>query len=607
MKRSRLNIEALIMSTMIAVGLLMPVKSFGQGGGTDGFFSNSSGDYAGRDEGAPEVSGGLTNDNFGAPLGSGLLVMTAAGAGYVLMKKRKRSLLMLVALVVMLGTTQCKKKEVVTCNDNYVKITLDVGGNAKIDVNPATGAVTFSDGDKIIVANDGRYVGTLTYSDGVFNGTITNPTSEDYLHFYNLGNVEVTGLTAGVSTGCSVSISDQINSLPVISYGQSSEKYSTEVSSYVARLQNKCALVKFNVSTLSAFAATCITGMNNKVTVNFGDASFVYSMENDGKIALASGSGERWAILLPQNEADAGEDGSAFSGRYKGTRGLVPEIHADDLLDDGVEVVMNTLTQPEGALHGVFTVDADGKQVVFSKSNLAFERGSREWLFRDYQYSTVERDASYIGTNCSACSTITLFSWGQTGYNHGAVSYIPDETTTMQDGFFVYGDPTCNLYDHSGQADWGYVVIRNGGKINKQWRTLRIEEWNYLFAERPGAAQKYGRAIVNNTFKGVVILPDEWVAPEGIEFAYGSETACEDNSYSIDDWRRMQAAGAVFLPYAGYRFNFSAFDAGKAAYYWSSTAMNSRNAYMVYVTDTRCVFQQKYQRNSGISVRLVCE
>ena len=90
MKRSRLNIEALIMSTMIAVGLLMPVKSFGQGGGTDGFFSNSSGDYAGRDEGAPEVSGGLTNDNFGAPLGSGLLVMTAAGAGYVLMKTRKR-------------------------------------------------------------------------------------------------------------------------------------------------------------------------------------------------------------------------------------------------------------------------------------------------------------------------------------------------------------------------------------------------------------------------------------------------------------------------------------------------------------------------------------
>ena len=36
------------MSTMISVGLLMPVSSYGQGGRTDGFFSNN-GDYNNRD------------------------------------------------------------------------------------------------------------------------------------------------------------------------------------------------------------------------------------------------------------------------------------------------------------------------------------------------------------------------------------------------------------------------------------------------------------------------------------------------------------------------------------------------------------------------------
>lgn len=606
MRKSRLKIEALIMSTMITVSLLMPIKSFGQGGRTDGFFSNGSDDYGNRDEGVAEVTGGITNDPMGAPLGSGLLIMTAAGAGYVLMKKRKRALIMLAAMVLMAGLTQCRKK-VLKNHDNSVNITLDVGGDAKIEINTANGVVTFNDGDAILVANGGKYVGSLTYGEGVFSGSITDPTSDDYLHFYNLGNVEVTGLTEGVSTGCSVSIADQINSLPLISYGHSTEKYSSEITAYTARLQNKCALVKFSVSTLSTYAATCIKYMNNMVAVDFTDATFEYGMSNDGKIALAPGNGERWAILLPQDESEEGGEGDAFSGRYIGSRGYVPEIHADDLLDEGISVVMNTLTQPDGALNGEFTVDASGKKVVFSKSNLAYTKASREWKFRGNQYTTVERAGVSIGTNYSAYSTITLYEWGQTGYNHGAVSYIPNETSTNQQGFYAYGDPECNLYDRTGKADWGYVVISNGGGINKQWRTLKSEEWNYLFTERPNADEKYGRAMINNTYKGVIILPDDWVQPENTSFYAGDNVACEDNNYSYDDWNMMEAAGAVFLPYAGYRFNVGAFDANSCAYIWSSTAMAARYAYAVKINDTKYSFQQKYQRNAGISVRLVCE
>ncbi len=608
MKRSRLKIEALIMSTMIAVVLLVPLSSYGQGGRTDGFFSNGSDGYGNRDEGATEVTAGITNDAMGAPLGSGLFIMTSVGVGYVLIKKRRRALKTLAILSLVVLTTQCKKHhEEVLPVDNHVNIMLTVSDNSKIDVDPTNGAVAFVDGDEIIVANDGRYVGKLTYDDGMFYGSITEPSQDDYLHFYNLGNVPVVGLEEGVSTGCSVSISDQINGLPLISYGHSYEKYTDGTAAYEARLYNKCALVKFNVTTLSTFAATCITGMNNKVTVDFSDASFDYSIENDGKIALVPGNGERWAILLPQGDVAAGNEGSAFSGRYTGNRAAVPEIHADELLDNGIDVIMNTLTQPEGALNGLFTINEDGKQVVFAKSNLSYVKASREWKFRNNQYSTVEGDQQSIGQNCSALSTITTFAWGQTGYNHGAVSYMPYETPTIQDDCFAYGDPMADLSDYSGQADWGYVEITNGGNINKQWRTLTIDEWNYIFTGRPDASEKFGRAIINNKYKGVVILPDDWVAPYANCFTGGVDVACDDNKYTYSQWHQMEDAGAIFMPYAGYRFNQGAFGANRFAFYWSSTNYNNRRAYVVKVTGTLYAFRQDYDKITGVPVRLVCE
>ena len=169
------------MSTMISVGLLMPVSSYGQGGRTDGFFSNN-GDYNNRD-GEAEMSSGLTNESFGAPLGSGLLVFTAAGAGYVLIKKKRRRLNMIVVAALLLGMTQCKKYDTIMYDSNSVKITLDVEGDVKLGVNPETGAVTFEDGDEIIVANNGLFIGRLTYDEGIFSGTVLNPSTDDYLHF----------------------------------------------------------------------------------------------------------------------------------------------------------------------------------------------------------------------------------------------------------------------------------------------------------------------------------------------------------------------------------------------------------------------------------------
>ena len=78
-----------------------------------------------------------------------------------------------------------------TSNNEVVTITLDVKQNngSKVVVNPNTGTVDFETGDKIYVGSGGKYVGFLTHNGTNFSGNITNPTENQPLQFYFLGNV----------------------------------------------------------------------------------------------------------------------------------------------------------------------------------------------------------------------------------------------------------------------------------------------------------------------------------------------------------------------------------------------------------------------------------
>ena len=160
-----------------------------------------------------------------------------------------------------------------------------------MDVNTSTGEVTYETGDVIYVASGGTFIGTLTHNGTNFAGTITNPTVGEPLDFYFLGNVNpAETLTAGTTTTCSVVISDQTEHLPVIEYAPSNETYNSGMTTFTAHLLNKCALVKFNVTT-SSEAATCITGMKNKVTVSFAENTLTHSQEGNGMITLPAGNG----------------------------------------------------------------------------------------------------------------------------------------------------------------------------------------------------------------------------------------------------------------------------------------------------------------------------
>ena len=75
---------------VLAIALVMTM-AMGANAQRDGFFSNyNSGDRANGDMPAvPNTEIGNTG-NVSAPLGSGLLILTALGAGYAIRKKENR-------------------------------------------------------------------------------------------------------------------------------------------------------------------------------------------------------------------------------------------------------------------------------------------------------------------------------------------------------------------------------------------------------------------------------------------------------------------------------------------------------------------------------------
>ena len=329
----------------------------------------------------------------------------------------KKTIIILSALLIALGLTQCKKSEQPADNQGEgVTISLQVkrSNDAKILVNTETGSVDYEAGDQILVASAGKYVGTLTYNGtlnegAMFSGTIANATEGQPLQFFSLGNLTpAETMTSGVTESCSVVISDQTEHLPVISAAPSFENFAGNLTEYTAIMRNKCALVKFDVNTAST-AATCITGFNNKVTVSFMENSLAYSQEGEGVITLPAGSGERWAILLPQEAVD---NATAYSidGAWEGTCGDIPTIETNGYLTEGIAVDITTKLLPQGVISGLFSV-SETQQVYFSQGNLQYIGSAAEpyWQFAEHQWD-------YLGVNGQAGGNETidrdLFGWG---------------------------------------------------------------------------------------------------------------------------------------------------------------------------------------------------
>ena len=512
--------------------------------------------------------------------------------------------IIVMAVALLMGMSQCKKENTAASNDEGFKvpITLNVSGNSgsRVAVEGSTGVVTFENGDVIHVVSNGVYVGTMTYNGTVFSGEVTEPTEGQKLQFYFLGNK--TPEFNADNTSCSVIISDQTEYLPVISYAPSRENYQVGKTDYNATLLNKCALVKFDVTTASE-AATCIVGMNNKVMVDFSSNGFTYGQEGDGIITLATGNGEKWAILLPQEEA-VNVEARSFDGIYSGDCGTIQSIAENDYLTEGIDI---TLTLPVGAINGLFTINADGDQVYFSKGNLQYTKSTQMWSFMMQQFDMVEMASQDVGDSYDDQDVISLFGWSTSGYDHGAVAYQPWSTSNNDNDYWAYGYWQNNLNSQNGQADWGYNVITNGGNTeNSGWHMLSQNEWKYVFRSRSTSSGiRWAKGTVNG-IGGIILLPDSWTASfYSLNNTNGGDY--DSNIIAANDWIDMlEVNGAVFLPAAGFRNGTSVSGSvGSTGYYWSSSYRSNIASGRVYFKTDNVNLDYMVNRCVGASVRLV--
>ncbi len=240
-----------------------------------------------------------------------------------------------------------------------------------------------------------------------------------------------------------------------------------------------------------------------------------------------------------------------------------------------IAAISNALAQPQGAVNGMFTVNSNGDQVWFSQGNLQYigSASTPYWKFAENQWD-------YIGTTTGQnsgyqSSDRDLFGWGTSGYNHGAICYQPWSTSTTNTDYHAYGQAQYNLYDMSGDADWGYNPISNGGDYeNYGWRTLTKDEWKYVFNTRVTTSGiRFAKARVNNVL-GVILLPDNWDASYYLlESINNSEASFSANVISASQWATLEQHGAVFLPTAGRRVSGGLENVNVSGYYWSSSVL----------------------------------
>ena len=158
--------------------------------------------------------------------------------------------------------------------------------------------------------------------------------------------------------------------------------------------------------------------------------------------------------------------------------------------------------QPSEALNGEFSITDNGIKVVFSRGNLQYVNDT--WQFAKHQYD-------YFGENQSNGRDMFTFN------NYSS----PDN-------------------DHT-------------------WFNLTHDQWVYLIRDRGvtnslSDGARFTMATIGDTYKGVILFPDNYTHPEGTDFTAGVFNVASNftASVSLEGWALMEAAGCVFMPACGW-------------------------------------------------------
>ena len=306
-------------------------------------------------------------------------------------------------------------------------------------------------------------------------------------------------------------------------------------------------------------------------------------------------------VTMTIGNAEFGEtiSGSKLYAVPCSTKVEIPNANFEMLLDGKEQSIYHiTASAPEECIPHLFSI-GEGKRVFFSSGNLQYRPLDGTWRLAPQQ-----NHRCFVGI-------IEFFD--VVGENYSDWMGEDKWTDLFWVGMWMEGGSPNEI--NYGGADYTLPLDENG-EINApcaygaQWMVLSSDEWSYLMEKRPDAEQKCGGAVVDGV-EGWLVLPDDWVAPEGLTFVTDFEdvegTENIPNQYTTDEWVAMEAAGAVFLPNAGVvmgeYFSF-------APYYQSRTTVEESlvmpfifltQGNICYCRDefTTCTF------NNGLAVRLV--
>lgn len=257
---------------------------------------------------------------------------------------------------------------------------------------------------------------------------------------------------------------------------------------------------------------------------------------------------------------------------------------------------------PDGALSGVFTIDANGKKVNFSKGNLqaTYNGSGYTFGFAENQYDIIGWAAGNTTIDSQADgSVVDLFGFStDSGTKPWGINTSVSES------------------DYSGNfKDWG-ENIGDG----KTWRTLSKDEWTYLLFSRSvnggtGEGKSFKVFVINRpvgqALHGLVLYPDGY-SSSNTKSRMPSTIPMpgeEDIQLTTSQWMAMEADGCVFLPASGERYRGTDLIACTSyAFYWTSTTASSTTAYLwCNVSGGEGGKVEETNRHLGHSVRLVTD
>ena len=247
----------------------------------------------------------------------------------------------------------------------------------------------------------------------------------------------------------------------------------------------------------------------------------------------------------------------------------------------------------------VFTLNADGKKVVFAPGNLQAVIGTAavangtpavasQWKFASEQYDCIGRgttsgDGGTNHANLAEGATVDLFCFvgaSATYDSYGLViaqdassaahyGNVASETLKSDFGHNVIEDYAPDTWETPLSAEQVYVFTgRQSGVLTtlngKPARYVRIKIKDVPTFYNATAATNWKAAPFTHRF-GLLLFPDKYEHPSDVALPPADninaakikwepgETDTKLVEYTVSDWEKLEAAGCVFFPAAGIR------------------------------------------------------